>query len=61
MTVSLRVTDTATGERSVRGMLHIADLALYAAKRSGRDRVMRADRRQPWDGSPSVVAASAAR
>jgi len=43
MTVSLGVTDDATGGHTVRDMLHSADLALYAAKRAGRDRLVRAD------------------
>jgi diguanylate cyclase (GGDEF)-like protein len=43
LTVSLGVTDAVTADRSVRGMLHSADLALYAAKHAGRDRVVRAD------------------
>jgi diguanylate cyclase (GGDEF)-like protein len=49
LTVSLGVTDAVTADRSVRGMLHSADLALYAAKRAGRDRVVRADALQPSD------------
>jgi diguanylate cyclase (GGDEF)-like protein len=43
MTVSLGVTDVPTGGPTVREMLHSADRALYAAKRAGRDRVVRAD------------------
>ena len=39
LTVSIGVTDAATADHSVRGMLHSADLALYAAKRAGRDHV----------------------
>jgi len=55
MTVSLGVTDAGIAGRTVRAMLHSADLALYAAKRSGRDRVVRADGLQRWDGAPDVV------
>ena len=43
VTVSFGVTDAHTAGRSVRGMLHSADLALYRAKRAGRDRVVTAD------------------
>jgi diguanylate cyclase (GGDEF)-like protein len=43
LTASLGVTDEASGGRTVHGMLHSADRALYAAKRAGRDRVVRAD------------------
>jgi diguanylate cyclase (GGDEF)-like protein len=43
VTVSFGVTDVDTAGRSVRGMLHSADLALYRAKRGGRDRVVTAD------------------
>jgi diguanylate cyclase (GGDEF)-like protein len=42
MTLSLGVTDDATAGGTVREMLHSADRALYAAKRAGRDRVVRA-------------------
>ena len=41
VTVSFGVTDAHTAGRTVRGMLHSADLALYRAKRAGRDRVVR--------------------
>ena len=43
VTVSFGVTDAYTAGRAVRGMLHSADLALYRAKRGGRDRVVTAD------------------
>jgi diguanylate cyclase (GGDEF)-like protein len=43
VTVSFGVTDAHTAGRNVRGMLHSADLALYRAKRGGRDRVVTAD------------------
>ena len=56
LTVSLGVTDAVTADRTVRGMLHSADLALYAAKRAGRDRVVRADALQPSDLAPTVAA-----
>jgi diguanylate cyclase (GGDEF)-like protein len=55
MTVSLGVTEAATAGRGVRAMLHSADVALYAAKRAGRDRVVRADALQGWDGAPLAV------
>ena len=60
ITVSLGVTDTRIAGRSVRDMLHSADLALYAAKREGRDRVVRADRLAPWDATDGVVVPIAA-
>ena len=41
--VSFGVTDAATAGRTVRGMLHSADIALYDAKRQGRDRVVTAE------------------
>jgi hypothetical protein len=37
-------------------MLHRADLALSAAQRAGRDRVVRADALQPSDLAATVVA-----
>ncbi len=43
VTVSFGVTDAATAGRTVRGMLHSADIALYDAKRQGRDRVVTAE------------------
>jgi PleD family two-component response regulator len=45
--VSLGVADLETGGRSVREMLHGADRALYAAKRAGRDRIVRTDALPP--------------
>ena len=60
LTVSLGVTDVATADRSVRGMLHSADLALYAAKRGGRDRVVRADALQTWSVAASLAAIAGA-
>ena len=42
MTVSLGVSDLATSGPSMRRMLQQADDALYAAKRAGRNRVVRA-------------------
>ena len=56
LTVSLGVTDAATADRTVRGMLHSADLALYAAKRAGRNRVVRADALQLSDLAATVIA-----
>ena len=50
--------DSLTG---VRGMLHSADVALYDAKRAGRDRVVTATAVQPWSRSDDMVAAGAAR
>ena len=43
LTVSFGVADVAGGESSARAMFDEADRALYAAKRAGRDRVMRSD------------------
>jgi diguanylate cyclase (GGDEF)-like protein len=60
ITVSLGVTDEQIAGRSVRGMLHSADLALYAAKRAGRDRVVRADLLAPWDVADGVIVPIAA-
>ena len=60
ITVSLGVTDERIAGRSVRDMLHSADLALYAAKREGRDRVVRADGLAPWDAADGVVVPIAA-
>ena len=47
VTVSFGVTDADTAGRTVRGMLHSADIALYAAKHAGRDRVMSAQTLRP--------------
>ena len=58
LTVSLGVTDTGMADPTVRGMLHSADLALYAAKRGGRDRVVRADLLHPWHPGPGALAAA---
>ena len=60
ITVSLGVTDTRIAGRSVRDMLHSADLALYAAKRAGRDRVVRADALAPWEAADGVLVPIAA-
>jgi diguanylate cyclase (GGDEF)-like protein len=61
VTVSFGVTDARTAGRTVRGMLHSADVALYDAKRNGRDRVVTAHGR-PWgrgeDGMPPVSVAA---
>ena len=51
VTVSFGVTDAYTAGRTVRGMLHSADLALYRAKRGGRDRVVTADVVMAYAGS----------
>ena len=64
VTVSFGVTDARTAGRTVRGMLHSADIALYDAKRRGRNRVVTAQGQRPWgrrDESVSPVAASARR
>ncbi len=57
LTVSLGVTDAVTADRSV--LLHSADLALYAAKHAGRDRVVRADAPPPDAVAPLAAAARA--
>ncbi len=59
ITVSFGVTDARTAGRTVRGMLHSADVALYDAKRAGRDRVVIATTAQPWTRSDDVVEAIA--
>ena len=56
ITASFGVTDARTAGRTVRGMLNSADLALYAAKRAGRDQVVRADRLGAWGPGDPVVA-----
>jgi diguanylate cyclase (GGDEF)-like protein len=43
LTVSFGVAEAVAGARDARAMLDDADQALYAAKRAGRDRVVRAD------------------
>jgi diguanylate cyclase (GGDEF)-like protein len=43
ITVSFGVTEARIAGRTVRGMLHSADVALYEAMRAGRDRVMCAE------------------
>jgi diguanylate cyclase (GGDEF)-like protein len=48
VTVSFGVTDARTAGRTVRGMLHSADVALYDAKRKGRDRVVAAETLRAW-------------
>jgi diguanylate cyclase (GGDEF)-like protein len=55
ITVSFGVTDSRIAGRTVRDMLHSADLALYAAKRAGRDRVVRADALAPWEAADGVL------
>ena len=55
VTASFGVTDVRTAGRTVRGMLHSADVALYAAKHAGRDRVMCADSLAPWGGDAVAV------
>jgi diguanylate cyclase (GGDEF)-like protein len=50
VTVSFGVTDARTAGRTVRGMLHSADIALYTAKRGGRDRVVIADAVMAYTG-----------
>ena len=64
VTVSFGVTDARTAGRTVRGMLHSADIALYDAKRRGRDRVVTAECQRPWgrrDEGASPFAVSARR
>ena len=56
VTVSFGVTDARTAGRTVRGMLHSADVALYDAKRKGRNRVVTADGRRAWGrGDEGIV------
>jgi diguanylate cyclase (GGDEF)-like protein len=63
VTVSFGVTDARTAGRTVRGMLHSADVALYDAKRAGRDRVVTAHAVRPWgrssEAAPMVAKAAA--
>jgi diguanylate cyclase (GGDEF)-like protein len=56
VTVSFGVTDARTAGRTVRGMLHSADVALYDAKRQGRDRVVTADGMPQWGARSDDVA-----
>jgi two-component system cell cycle response regulator len=46
-TVSFGVADVRDGDRDARTVFDAADRALYAAKRAGRDRVIRADQLGP--------------
>jgi diguanylate cyclase (GGDEF)-like protein len=55
VTVSFGVTDARTAGRTVRGMLHSADVALYDAKRRGRDRVVTAEGRRAWARDDEVA------
>ncbi len=56
VTVSFGVTDARTAGRTVRGMLHSADVALYDAKRKGRNRVVTADGQRAWGrGDEGIV------
>ena len=55
VTVSFGVTDARTAGRTVRGMLHSADVALYTAKRAGRDRVVSASTLRQWGRGDEVV------
>ena len=59
ITVSFGVTDARTAGRTVRGMIHSADVALYDAKRAGRDRVVTATAMHPWSRSDDMIAAIA--
>jgi diguanylate cyclase (GGDEF)-like protein len=60
VTVSFGVTDARTAGRTVRGMLHSADIALYDAKRQGRDRVVTAQGVPQWGAKGDDVVARAA-
>ena len=55
VTVSFGVTDARTAGRTVRGMLHSADVALYDAKRQGRDRVVTAEGLRAWGRDDEVA------
>ena len=57
VTVSFGVTDARTAGRTVHGMLHSADVALYDAKRRGRDRVVTAESQRPWGRQDEGVVA----
>jgi diguanylate cyclase (GGDEF)-like protein len=61
VTVSFGVTDARTAGRTVRGMLHSADVALYTAKRGGRDRVVTAGDVRPWGRGDELVTTIAER
>jgi diguanylate cyclase (GGDEF)-like protein len=58
VTVSFGVTDAHTAGRTLRGMLHSADVALYDAKRKGRDRVIAAAGQRPWGGGDPLASAA---
>lgn len=53
LTVSIGVTVSQSAENDTEAMLRRADLALYAAKRAGRNRVMSAETHHEHMGSPS--------
>jgi PleD family two-component response regulator len=61
LTVSFGVAEVVAGACDARTMLDDADQALYAAKRAGRDRVVRADqlagRERPiaWPGARAAA------
>ena len=61
VTVSFGVTDARTAGRTVRDMLHSADIALYDAKRAGRDRVVTASAAQSLGGELAALAGAAER
>jgi len=60
VTVSFGVTDARTAGRTVRGMLHSADIALYDAKRQGRDRVVTAEGEPQWGAKGDEIVGRAA-
>jgi diguanylate cyclase (GGDEF)-like protein len=60
VTVSFGVTDARTAGRTVRGMLHSADIALYDAKRQGRDRVVTAEGGPHWGAKGDEIVGRAA-
>ena len=57
LTVSFGVAQAAPGASGSRAMRDEADRALYAAKRAGRDRVVRSDELEPADRTPPRWAA----